>query len=253
MKAIAVVGNSKTGKTTLCEAVIAALSRRGYRVESIKEIHSDSFAMDDPHTNTGRHRAAGAKLVAARGQRETDLLFPEKLPMRVLLSFFHCDYLILEGVRDVLCPMILSAAGEEDLPKALDGRVVAVSGVIANSGAKEVRGLPVLNPLSDDPDALADFVEAHAFLPLPDVDPACCGKCGQDCASFCIDVARGRRRREECAQFDQEVTLLMGDRQLHLVPFVERILKNTLLGLVRELEGYDPHGEITLTIRGGRE
>lgn len=162
MKAIAIVGHSKTGKTTLCEALIQTLTARGYRVGSVKEIHAEGFSMDDPATNTGRHRAAGAQTVVARGPAETDVLFDHSIPPRQLLSYFDEDYVILEGVRDVACPLIQSAASPEDLPTELDPRTVAVSVVIANGGLHEVRGLPVLNPLGD-PDALADFVEGAAF------------------------------------------------------------------------------------------
>jgi len=39
MKAVAVNGLSRSGKTTVCEALISGLRRRGYKVGSVKEIH----------------------------------------------------------------------------------------------------------------------------------------------------------------------------------------------------------------------
>ncbi|MBE5781105.1 MAG: molybdopterin-guanine dinucleotide biosynthesis protein [Clostridiales bacterium] len=251
MKAISMVGFSKSGKTTACEAAISELTKRGYKVGSVKNIHKENFSLDDPTSNTGRHRAAGAYQTIARCPDDTAILLPHTLTPRELIRQFDCDYLILEGVRDVLCPVIQFAKTAEDLPAVPDPRTVAYAGVLANTGLTELNGMPVLNPLKDA-GAFADFIEQHAFAPLPDVEPECCGKCGSDCPGFCADVISGKRDRDECAQYDQSITLRVGGKQLHLVPFVERILRNTLIGIVKELEGYEEGGEVTITFGGGR-
>jgi molybdopterin-guanine dinucleotide biosynthesis protein B len=66
--------------------------------------------------------------------------------------------------------------------------------------------------------------------------------------AFAGRVVRGEARREDCAQYQQPVSITVGGRELHLVPFVERIVKNAVLGLVKELDGYREHAEITVTI-----
>ena len=103
MKVFSVCGITKSGKTTTIEHIIRALSARGYKVGSVKEIHFEAFAIDaDPTKNTARHRRAGSELVTARGANETDVLFPGRLDMRTILSFYHgFDYVVLEGVTDI--------------------------------------------------------------------------------------------------------------------------------------------------------
>ena len=106
MKAIAIVGHSKTGKTTLCEALIRTLTARGYRVGSVKEIHAEGFSIDDPASNTGRHRSAGARTVIARGPAETDVLLDHPIPHRQLLSYFDEDYVIPVSYTHLTLPTI---------------------------------------------------------------------------------------------------------------------------------------------------
>ena len=103
MKAIAVNGITKSGKTTVCETIIKGLRQRGYAVGSVKEIHFESFAIDpDPNTNTNRHRAAGSQLVTARGMYETDILYQSMLSMEEILRHYNHDYVILEESPTVM-------------------------------------------------------------------------------------------------------------------------------------------------------
>ena len=64
-KVLLIVGYKKVGKTTLIEKLIPELSRRGYRVGSVKHHHSDfPVSVDTVGTDTWRHRQAGAASVA---------------------------------------------------------------------------------------------------------------------------------------------------------------------------------------------
>jgi molybdopterin-guanine dinucleotide biosynthesis protein B len=56
---ISIVGYSGAGKTTLMEKLIGELTRRGYRVGSIKhDVHG--FEMDKPGKDSWRHKQAGS-------------------------------------------------------------------------------------------------------------------------------------------------------------------------------------------------
>lgn len=249
MKVISVTGTHHTGKTTVCEQIIAGLRARGYRVGSIKEIHFEAFEIDpDPSTNTRRHKAAGAQLVSARGIYETDILYPSRLPILDILAHYDHDYVIMEGVDDALVPGIVTAITEEDLSGKVSERTMAVSGIIANSGAKEAQGLPIIHAL-EDTDRLVDLVEERAIAPLPDMDPKCCTACGMDCRSLLTEIVRRNRSREDCVLDRAAVQLLIGDEPVTMVPFVQQILKNAVLGVAKELDGYKEDVEITVRIR----
>ncbi|MBP2249964.1 molybdopterin-guanine dinucleotide biosynthesis protein MobB [Halarchaeum solikamskense] len=62
MKVVSIVGESDAGKTTLVERLVAALDRAGATVGTVKGIHH-AVELDDPGTDTHRHRSAGAARV----------------------------------------------------------------------------------------------------------------------------------------------------------------------------------------------
>lgn len=249
MKAISVTGTHHTGKTTVCEQIIGGLRKRGYRVGSIKEIHFEAFEIDpDPTTNTRRHKAAGAQLVTARGIHETDVLYPSKLPILEILAHYDHDYVVMEGVNDALVPGIVTAITEEDLIGKVSERTIAVSGIIANDGIDQVGGLPVIHAL-EETEKLVDLAESMAMEPLPDMDPECCEACGVDCKTLLIDIIRGKRRREDCVLDQASTELLVGGASVVMVPFVQQILKNAVIGVAKELDGYQEGAEITVRIK----
>ncbi len=249
MKAIAVNGITLSGKTTVCETIIRELRKRGYRVGSVKEIHYESFQIDaDPNSNTHRHREAGAQLVTARGLNETDILYQSKLPIEEILKLYDHDYVILEGVSDCNVPRILTAHKAQEVEERIDCRAVLVSGVIANSNVTEVHGLPVINALKDA-DALVEFVIEHAFEPLPSFDPKCCSACGHTCRELAGMIAHSTAKREDCVLTSMDIELKINGQRIDMVPFVQKILKNAVMGVVTELSGFNKNSEIEIKFK----
>jgi len=207
MKVFTVIGTSGSGKTTTIEKVVLELCRRGYKIGSVKEIHFEAFAIDPvPTSNTRRHRAAGASLVTARGYRETDVLYPEKLAMKDILRHYRdYDWVALEGVDDLPVPAVICT-----IDKLRDG-AICVSGKLG-AEIEEYQGLPAFNVLKN-PAALCDFLEANVPDYLECYDPD--------------DPDPGL-----------DITLAVGGKEIRMVPFVQRILRNAVLGVAGELEGY---------------
>lgn len=244
MKAVAVNGTSNSGKTTVCEALIKGLRQRGYSVGSVKEIHHKSFAIDpDPYADTGRHRAAGSELITARGVSETDILYRSKLAMDEIFRHYSQDYLILEGVLDCNAPRIVTAHNRAEAEERIDGRTIAISGILANGSCQELFGLPVFNAL-ENPDALVDFVEKRAFRPLPSFDAECCSLCGYSCRELAERIARQKAKPGDCVLSAPKTELFIDGIPVSMVPFVQAILKNAVLGVVQELDGFKKHGRI---------
>lgn len=217
MRAISVIGTSKTGKTTTIEKIIQELISRGYSVGTIKEIHFHAFKMDIEGTNTDRHRKAGATLVTARGDNETDILFQEKLSINKILSFYNQDFVIMEGVRDASIPKIVTASSVEAIEDRFDETVFAISGVIS-AGITEYKGLPAINALTHI-EKLVDLIEEKSLDSLPDM----LSKPG--------------------------IHLKIGGKDITMVPFVQKTLQNTLEALVKELDGYNKDGDIAICIK----
>ncbi len=252
MKVIAINGITKSGKTTVCEVIISKLTELGYSVGSVKEIHFEEFKIDPLETtNTNRHKNAGSKLVTARGMYETDILYQSMLSMPEILRHYDHDFVILEGVTDVNAPRIITAHTEEEVEERMDARVVAVSGVLANDGRSEFEGLPVVNALTQ-PEKLVQLVLKHAYEPLPDVDEKCCTACGHTCRELAGMVASGKLPREMCVQVGSNISLKINGKDIDMVPFVRKMLENTLMGVVGELNGFSDGCDVEVSFRGRR-
>jgi len=218
-------------------------------VGSVKDIHFEEFAIDTPGTNTHRHRDAGADLVTARGLRETDILFPSHLPIERILDFYNHDWTVLEGVREINAPKIVCAHDEEGIDKLLGLDTIAISGVIANTGITEYKGVPVFNVLHQQAE-LVDYVEKMVLERLPDFTAQCCGLCGMSCRELLANIIRGDSKREDCL-LRQGVKLEIGGKPLTMVPFVQDVLARTLTALVSTLDGFEEGKDISIKLAPG--
>ena len=259
MKVLSFVGYSDSGKTATIELVIKELIKRGYRVGAVKEIHNEGFAIDaETGSNTRRHRAAGAELVTARGLTETDVLYPEKLDMKKILALYAgYDYVVCEGVRDYVVPIILTGSSAADLEKKLadkpEGRaenwgslVFAVSGRVADE-IEAYKGLPAISAVKDVA-ALVDLIEEKVFDLLPNAEEGRCGSCGGDCWTMAAKILRGEAKREDCLG-NAGVDLVINGKRIDMQPFMERMLAKTVLGMLSEYKGFVEGAEVNLTIR----
>lgn len=247
MKVFSLVGFSKSGKTTTIENIIKELVKRNYTVGTIKQIHLHSFKMDAQGTNTERHKNAGASLVTARGEYETDVLFQEKLNINEILDFYTQDYVILEGIRDFPVPKIVTAFDEESIEARIDDTTFAISGQVSNN-INQYKNLPVINSL-DNIEKLVDLIEEKVFERLPDMKDECCGHCGYTCKELCSRILKGESERRECVLDDQKVILKVNGKEIKMVPFVQKILENSVKAVVKELDGYTDDSEIEIVIK----
>lgn len=250
MKLFTVRGVTQSGKTTTIEEVIKELCRRGYAVASVKEIHFEEFAIDLDGSNTDRHRKAGSRLVAARGYHETDVMYPVKLPIQKLIALYEdaYDYLVLEGVSDAHVPTILTAHSTEELDERWSDWVFAVSGRIA-AQMPAYRGTPCVD-VTTDIAALVDLIEAKTYPRLPDFPAECCTACGYSCQTLGQAILRGDATRESCVLSRAEVALTVDGRTIPMVPFVQRLLRNAVLGVVSELDGCRTGAKIEVKLDG---
>jgi molybdopterin-guanine dinucleotide biosynthesis protein MobB len=142
---ITVAGLKRSGKTTVVEAIVSELHRRGRRVGTIKTMRHHTHWLNAQDTDTLRHAEAGASIVAAVLKDGIAWFENRRSPDSVqeLLDLFPADIAILasEGVINpsnpqllVLCLRELSALEETLVTRRLSGRsVVAISGPAASS------------------------------------------------------------------------------------------------------------------------
>ena len=99
MKIVAVVGTKNTGKTTLVTKIVKELVCRGFEVGTVKYSHHN-FDMSD--RDTGKHKIAGAEIVAGIGE-ETFFTMQGGMELEHVLSMMNfiknLDFIILEGFK----------------------------------------------------------------------------------------------------------------------------------------------------------
>lgn len=249
MKVICVQGITKSGKTTVCETIISSLTKRGYTVGSVKEIHFEQFKIDPlENTNTNRHKNAGSTLVTARGYYETDIMYPKQLSVADILKHYDHDFVILEGATDINCPKIITAHNTQEIDERIDYRTVFISGVISNELKGEYKGYEIINPFTDT-EKLVDKVIEYAVEPLPLFDEKCCSACGTDCKGLMNKVINKTAKLEDCVLQNSDVELYIDGEKINMVPFVQKILKNAAMGVIKELEGSKENANIEIKFK----
>lgn len=103
MNVIGIVGWKNCGKTTLASALIRELSSRGLTVNSIKHAHH-GVDVDQPGTDSYRHRDAGAREVILAGGQRFAIMHElrgagEPTLDQLLARLGPCDWVVVEGFK----------------------------------------------------------------------------------------------------------------------------------------------------------
>jgi len=175
---VTVAGLKRSGKTTVAEALIGELARRGLRVASVKSMRHGAFALEPEGADTRRHLEAGAEAAIAFAADE-EAMFARRSaggPCERLEQWLPpgIDWVVCEGLvegipadRVVLCLARAGDLAEALAVRGLDARVlVAVSGIAAGASPPDA---PLPAPLLDatqptDLVRLADLVLASSAV-----------------------------------------------------------------------------------------
>jgi molybdopterin-guanine dinucleotide biosynthesis protein B len=165
MRVFGVTGWKNSGKTTLVEALVRELTRRGWRVATVKHAHHD-FDIDKEGTDSFRHRKAGASEVAIVSGRRWALMHElggEQEPTLedVLSRLSPSDLVLVEGYKRGSHRKIetrrLQAKDQSPLT-ATDGNIAAIAADHPVTGET----VPVFD--LGDIAGMADFIEREAGL-----------------------------------------------------------------------------------------
>jgi len=100
---ISIVGRSQSGKTTLLEALIPELKRRGYRVATIKHHSHPGIDFDRPGKDTWRHAQAGSDyVVIAAPDKVASIRRMEREPTldEIVAAIDFVDIILTEGYKE---------------------------------------------------------------------------------------------------------------------------------------------------------
>ncbi len=209
---ISVVGKSNAGKTTFLEKLIAELTRRGWRVATIKH-DAHRFDIDKPGKDSWRHAQAGSRAVAISSSEKVAVI-------KQLSNAVSVDELatLLEGDLDII---LTEGFKRGDKPKIEISRREAATELLCSADellaivTDQVHQLDVPHFGLDDAPGIADLLEER-FL-------------------------RGGER--------EEVALVVDGRRIPLKPFARRMLDRTVRAMLSLLEGCEDAHEVTLILR----
>jgi len=198
---LSIVGKSDSGKTTLIEKLLPELTRRGYRIATVKhDVHG--FEVDREGKDSWRHKQAGAhtviissaKKVALIRDIEKDLTLDE-LRGRLVQDV---DLVLSEGYKKDIQPKI-EIFRKEKHKELLCTREDNLVAIVSNQPFDV--GVPCFD--LDDMRGLADFIEGR-FLKTKE---------------------------------SGEVSLRVNGKAVPLTTFVSDFVKNTVKGMVSALKG----------------
>ncbi|MHC4081183.1 MAG: molybdopterin-guanine dinucleotide biosynthesis protein B [Planctomycetota bacterium] len=207
---VAVVGHSKSGKTTLIEGLIAELKRRGRRVAAVKHAHED-FDLDRPGKDSWRFAEAGCETVAILGPQRSAVLrrHDPDYPFSEILSTVGggADIVLVEGLSRGPYPKIETHRAE--LGQGL-----------------RCKGEDLLGVVTDEP------------LPVG------CRQFAPQEISALADFLEG----EKAAMAEGRTDLRINGEAVPLGSFTQSIIANTILGMVGSLKGVGAIGTVSVLI-----
>jgi molybdopterin-guanine dinucleotide biosynthesis adapter protein len=207
------VGASGSGKTTLLEKLIPELTRRGYRIGTVKhDVHG--FEMDREGKDTWRHRKAGAGTIAISSPSQVATIrgVDGEMGLDELVGryFWNEDLLIAEGFKRLHFPKI------EVFRKAVEPEPICQEGD------------NLIAMVTDDP------VEIDA--PVFRFDQV-------------GELAEFIEKRYLADRKVHNATVLLDGKRLPMNDFVRDIFVGTVRGMLSTLRGWQEPGKIDIQIR----
>jgi molybdopterin-guanine dinucleotide biosynthesis protein B len=209
---ISIVGKSDSGKTTLLEKLVPKLTRRGYRIATIKhDVHG--FEVDQEGKDSWRHKQAGAHTVVISSPNKIALIRDvekdlnlEEIRERLIQDV---DLILSEGYKRDVQPKI-EVFRKEKHKKLL---CTKKDNLVAIASNKKINvGIPCFN--LEDMNGLSNFIEKE-FL-------------------------QSRKAKE--------ISLKVNGEPIPLSPFVKDILIKTIKGMLSSLKGCERSERIEMRI-----
>ena len=215
MPIVSIVGKSGSGKTTLLEKVVAELTKRGYRVGTIKhDVHG--FEIDYEGKDSWRHKKAGAKTVVLSSPDKIAVIKDvdeEWNPSMLGFSFVDdADIIITEGYKKADYPkieVIRKAKSTKPICRK-DKNLIAVASDIRFK-CKDVPCVDINNAKG-----IADLIEER-FL-----------------------------QKEACRE---KSCLMVNGKKITLKPFIDKLLAEAIKGMIKSLKGCKNPKDIDIRIK----
>ena len=234
-KFIAITGPKKSGKTTTIENLVPLLVKKNFKVGTVKVAFKEvSIDVNQEHYDVVRIRKGKPTKTMFKSKIETAIFYNEKKSLRDALKDFGkgLDFVLMEGFPEDFdgFPQIALLKESNKEKEIINEFTVAITSIPEFSIISE-------NRLYCNFEKLLDFVEKKALPLIPNLN---CGHCGfNDCITFVKEIIKGNKKAEDCIIVQSEnahLTMNINEKTIPCNPFVQEILKNTILGIVKSLK-----------------
>lgn len=220
MKVLQVVGYSSSGKTTLLEALIKELRSRSFRVGTAKSIGSGGqsrldlpayhkhwkdldFSIDQPNTDTYKHRQAGAEPILSWAGQETAIIYQRSLELWELIAQLDVDFLLIEGGKSLSLPRIVVGRQEDQLARLVNDYTLAL--VLTKScKASPVESLRTYKGLEDITN-LVDIIVEKTPATIAYQDQRGCRLCSMSCKEMLRQIMVGKKSPKDCLKIHPDI------------------------------------------------
>ena len=225
---VAVVGSKKSGKTTAVETLVRGLTKKGYKVATVKHIPETDFTIDTKGKDTWRHAKAGARTVISVAPNELTVIRKvdtTKYSLEQLVTECEDDVeiIILEGFKKLIgqnltVPKIVAAKTTDEVLEASEHYkpILTLVGPVPTEAAK--LKIPYVDVLKE-PEKLVGLVDQEAAV-----------------------LVERKRKHEE------KLKIQIDERVLPLNLFVQKIMRNTILGMISTLKGIATKGDERISV-----
>ncbi len=214
---ISIVGKSDSGKTTLIEKLVPELTRRGYRVATVKhDMHG--FEVDREGKDSWRHKQAGAHTVVISSPQKIALIrdVERDLTLDEIRGRWiqDVDLILSEGYKRDVQPKI-EVFRKEKHKKLLCTKKDNLIAVVSNQKLRS--GVPCFG--LENMRGLSNFIEKEFLRPKK----------------------------------PEEISLRVDGKPIPMTVFVRDFLTGTIKGMLSALKGCEAPDRIEIRIEGGRK
>ena len=240
MRAVGIIGYKKSGKTTLGLKLAKELISQGYRVAVIKHISEN---IDKAHTDSDKYKKVLSQVVAINS-KESIIFLKNKKSIDSIINYMEADIVLIEGFKkEKTFPKIVCLKKESEKEELFDGLELCTASLFPTNDRGNLSDYSIID--NNDIRDMAKIVIEKAFK-LPNLN---CGGCGySDCFTLAKEIVKGNNTIEDCISLTSEVTVIADGKKIPMNPFISKMVKNTIYGILSPLKGFK-EGNIEIKLK----
>lgn len=225
MRVIGIIGLKDTGKTNLICDILKNL--KDMDVATVKNTYKDIY-IDKEGTDSYKHKQYSN--VAVFSTNKQTAFFYDRLSLEEILSKLDNELVIIEGFKEQLKDL--------NIPKIL---------IVKDDNGLDLEDSQTIMVIKDykyDIDEVVKNVLEKAVVPTYNLN---CGHCGHNCKIFVEKVVNEELRWDRCV-LSNGIKITVNGKTIPANPFVSKIIKNAIKGIVSSLKGADDPKSISIII-----